>query len=135
MINPTLFSMNFSARSSAVKRCELCYATTHTETECAQHEDRDPDVGARLCCLETAVLAMARPPVARQPNPPAAHPARTSGEACQKWNGTGSSYPRCWLLPECSACWSNHPATRCDSGDQDTLVHLSGPSIATTRIT
>lgn len=41
VINPTLFSMNFTAWSLAVKRCELCFSTTH-------REDCDPDVGDSL---------------------------------------------------------------------------------------
>ena len=45
---PPLFSMNFAARSSAVKRCKLCFSTTHSEHECAQNGDSDPDVGDRL---------------------------------------------------------------------------------------
>ena len=47
--NGTLFTMIFSGRVAGLRRCELCFATSHNKRECAQSG------------LETAVIAMARP--------------------------------------------------------------------------
>ena len=111
---PTLFLMNFTARSSAVKRCELCFATTHSERECAQNGDRDPGVGDRLRNLEAAVLAIARPAIPRSMGSDVPRPSRPSGEACRKWNMTGCTYPKCRHLHVCSTCRGGHTASRCN---------------------
>ena len=63
------------------ERCELCFATTHSERECAQNGDRDPDVGDRLRNLEATVLAIARPAVPRSMGSDVPRPIRPS---CRK---------------------------------------------------
>ena len=52
VVNGTLFTMNFSGRAAGTKQCELCFATSHNERECAQRGDPDPDMGERLHSLE-----------------------------------------------------------------------------------
>ncbi len=44
VINPTLYTMCFTGKAAAHKRCELCFATSHTERECAQRGDPEPEV-------------------------------------------------------------------------------------------
>ena len=56
-VNSTLYAMNFSARTVGTCRCELCFATSHTEQECAQRVG----VSDRLQYLESTVLAMVGP--------------------------------------------------------------------------
>ena len=58
MVNLSLYTSCFigSAKSSA-QRCELCQATTHTERECAQQGDLDPDMQQRVKAMESVVLA------------------------------------------------------------------------------
>ena len=87
-VNRTLFTMNFSGRTSGTKRCELCFATSHSERECAQNGNPDPDVGDRLRSLESALITMARPPPLR-PALTSMRPQCPSGEACRKWNTSG----------------------------------------------
>ena len=109
-VNGTLFTMNFSA--SGTKRCELCFATSHSERECAQNGNQDSDVGDRLSSLESALIAMARPPPLR-PALTSMRPQRPSGEACRKWNASGCTFPNYRHTHACSSCGSNHPAVRC----------------------
>ena len=112
VINGTLFTMNFSGRSAGTRRCELCFATSHSERDCAQSGNPDPDVGERLKSLETAVIAMARPPTPR-PSLVSTRVPRLSGEACWKWNASGYTFPQCRHLHVCSSCGGSHPALRC----------------------
>ena len=58
VINSTLYTMCFTGMASTTKRCELCFASTHTELECAQRGDPDPGMKDRLKAIETAVLAL-----------------------------------------------------------------------------
>jgi len=53
--------MNFAARKVKTRRCELCFATSHTEQECAQRGGADPGVSDRLRYLESTVIAMIGP--------------------------------------------------------------------------
>lgn len=110
-INSTLYTMCFTGMASSTKRCELCFATTHSEQECAQRGDPDPGMKDRLKAIETAVLAMAnkRDPVGRQVQPAVV----PSGEPCRKWNTVGCTYPRCRHTHACSNCGGGHPACRC----------------------
>ncbi len=66
-INTTIYTMCFTGMTSATKRCKLCFASSHSERECAQRGDPDPDLADRLRNLEAAVVAIARP---RQPPGP-----------------------------------------------------------------
>ena len=110
VVNTTLYTMCFTGMAASVKRCELCFASTHSERECAQRGDPDPDMSDRLKNLEAAVVAIAKP---RQPPGGASTPARPSGELCRKWNSTGCTFPNCRHLHACSLCKGSHPATRC----------------------
>ena len=112
VINGTLFTMNFSGRVAGLKRCELCFATSHNERECAQSGNPDPDLGDRLKSLETAVIAMARSNAAR-PSPDSYRAVRSSGETCRKWNTSGCTFPHCRHLHVCTRCGGNHPKVRC----------------------
>ena len=114
VVNATLFAMNFSGRVAGTKRCELCYATTHTERDCAQGGSSDPDLRDRLRNLESAVLAIAKPSAAK----PQSSAPRASDEPCREWNTSGCTYPRCRFLHACSSCRGDHPLTRCNSRGQ-----------------
>ena len=52
--------MNSSGRAAGRTRYELCFATTHTEQECAQSSGAEPEVGDHLRSLEAAVREMNR---------------------------------------------------------------------------
>ena len=100
VVNATLFAMNFSGRMAGTKRCELCYATTHTERDCPQGGNSDPDLRDQLRNLESALLAIAKPSATR----PQSSAPRASDEPCRKWNTSGCMYPRCRFLHACSSC-------------------------------
>ena len=111
VINSTLYTMCFTGMASTTKRCELCFASTHTELECAQRGDPDPGMKDRLKAIETAVLALTgRQDQTIKPPLPATKP---SGEPCRKWNSVGCTFPRCRHLHVCSSCWGSHPASKC----------------------
>ena len=61
VINSTLYTMCFMDTASAIKRCELCFTSTHTEQECVQRGDPDPEMKDRLKAIETAMLALTLP--------------------------------------------------------------------------
>lgn len=111
VINPSLYTVCFTGMAAVTKRCELCFASSHTEKECAQSGDPDPGMKERLKSIESAVLAMTRKDAPQRP--PATSPPRPSGEPCRKWNSTGCSYPRCRHSHTCSTCGGGHPADRC----------------------
>ncbi len=112
VINATLFTMNFSGLASRTRRCELCFATSHSEQECAQREDPDPDLGTRLKNLESAVLTIAKPLAARASSD-TAHIVRPSDDPCRKWNTVGCTYLRCRYAHVCSGCRGDHPLVQC----------------------
>ena len=89
-INTTLYSMCFTGRATRACRCEICFASTHTERECAQHKDPDPDVTSRMKSPRAAAAGL---------------PVHPSGETCRKWNSaTGCTFPRCRHSHACSSC-------------------------------
>ena len=55
VINSTLYAMNFSTRKVGTRRCELCFAMSHAEQDCAQRGSADPGVSDRLRYLEPGV--------------------------------------------------------------------------------
>ena len=113
VINSTLYTISFTGMAAVTKRCELCFATGHTERECAQRGDTDPDMRDRLKAIESAVLAMAgkqEPPKVVPPPPP-----RPSGEPCR-------NYPRCRHSHSCSVCGGAHPASKCAVASPPTSV-------------
>ena len=90
VINSTLYTICFTGMAAMTKRCELCFASTHTEQECAQRGDPDPGMKDRLKAIESVVLAMTG-----KPDPvKAASTVKPSGEPCWKWNSGGCSYPK-----------------------------------------
>ena len=111
VINSTLYTMCFTGMASSTKRCELCFASTHTEQECAQRGDPDPGLKDRLKAIETAVLALSSKQ--EQGSKPTQQAIKPSGEPCRKWNSVGCTYPRCRHSHLCSSCGGNHPATKC----------------------
>ena len=57
--------MCYTGVAASTARCELCFATSHTERECAQCGDPNPGMKNRLKAIETAILAMSsKPPAA-----------------------------------------------------------------------
>ena len=130
-INTTLYSMCFTGRATRARRCEIRFTSTHTERECAQHGDPDPDVTSRMRTLETAVIALAGPGTwglcRGSPRAAAAGlPVHPSGETCRKWNSdTGCTFPRCRHSHACSSCEGAHPATQATSGDARTRSHAA----------
>ncbi len=117
VINSTLFAMNFSGRASGVKRCELCFATSHSEQECAQRGEADPDMGSWLKTLEGALISLARQTPAGRSQPSSSQPGN---EVCRKWNTTGCTFMRCLFRHECSGCGGAHPLAQCRMRGQAT---------------
>ena len=133
-INTTLYSMCFTGRATQARRCEICFASSHTERECAQHGDPDPDVSSRMRTLETAVIALAGPGTGSSaggsPRAAAAGlPVHPSGETCRKWNSaTGCTFPRCRHSHTCSSCGGGspgHPLWQATNGDAWTRSHAA----------
>ena len=78
IINSTLYTMCFTGLASSTTRCELCFASSHTEQE---RGDPDPGMKDRLKALETAVLAFtSKQDTTGKPMQP---PVKTSGEPCR----------------------------------------------------
>ena len=76
-INPTLYTICFTRVTTSTSRCKLCFATSHTEKECAQCGDPDPVMKDRL----KAILAMSSKSTVA-PKPASTAPVRPSGESC-----------------------------------------------------
>ena len=106
-VNSTLYTMCFTGIASGRARCELCFATSHTEQECAQRGAPEPGTGQRLKAIEEAVLALAPQMGAGRP------PVATAAEFCRKWNSNGCTFPRCRFTHKCSGCKGNHPVVEC----------------------
>jgi hypothetical protein len=106
-VNTTLYTMCFTGKTTVGTRCELCFATSHTERECAQRGDPEPDTKDRLKAIESAVLALV--PQAQKPRPP----VTVSGDCCQKWNQKRCFYRGCRFLHKCSGCRGDHPVVEC----------------------
>jgi hypothetical protein len=117
MVNTTLYTICFTAAARATSRCELCFATTHTEKECAQQGHPDPGILDRMKTMEKAVLALTA-----KPNPDSRYasrlPREPSGEPCRLWNRTGCTYPKCHHSHICSGCGGNHPVRSCPGQGQ-----------------
>ena len=64
VVNSSLYAINFTGTAKAIPRCELCFATTHSDKECAQQGNPDPGMKDRLRAIETAILALTTKPSA-----------------------------------------------------------------------
>ena len=106
-INATLYTMCFTGKALAITRCELCFASTHTTTECGLQGDTDPELPTRIKAIESAVLAL----TAGQGK--SGGPVRGSGEPCRLWNNNKCTFPRCKHEHVCGKCRGNHQAIVC----------------------
>ena len=106
-INATLYTMCFTGKALAIARCELCFASTHTTTQCGLQGDADPELPARIKAIESAVLAL----TANQGK--SSGPIRASVEPCRLWNNNRCNFPRCKHEHVCIKCRGNHQAIVC----------------------
>jgi len=127
VINSTLYTMCFTGMAATTKRCELCFATSHTERECAQRGDPDPEMRERLKAIETAVLAITAKPGLPRPLPTSGAPAKPSGELCRKFNTVGCTFPRCRHNHTCSSCGAKHAAFECPNRQAQDSYRQAGP--------
>ena len=104
--------MCFTGRAIRARRCKICFASTHTKRECAQHGDPDPDVTSRMRTLETAVIALAGP----------------GAGASAGGGGGGGGGPLELQLP---ACRFTHPVRHAESGIRPQGVRSPGVGTAT----
>ena len=111
VVNGTLFTLNFAGRPTGMKRCELCHATSHSESECTQNGNPDPDLGDRMRSLELAVLAITKRTGGGPSVPGARSLPQSSGDICRKWNTTGCAFLSCRHLHVCGTCRDSHPAS------------------------
>ncbi len=106
-INPSLYSICLSGVARVSKRCELCFGLTHDMKDCALSGDGDPDVGACLKAIESAVLAL----ISARPSQPAKPQSRP--EVCRSWNENRCTFPRCRYQHVCRICGGPKPAVEC----------------------
>ena len=111
VVNSSLFAINFTGTAKAIPRCELCFATTHTDKECAQQGNSDPGLKDRLRAIESAVLVLTAKPSAGGKGGTSMR--EKSGEACRNWNRGNCSYPKCRHNHACSSCGGGHQAVVC----------------------
>ena len=111
VVNSSLFAINFTGTAKAIPRCELCFATTHTERECAQQGNPDPGLRDRLRAIESAVLVLTAKPSAGVNGGTSIR--ERSGEACRNWNRGSCSFPKCRHNHTCSNCGGGHQAVVC----------------------
>ena len=116
-INATLYALCFTGNAMATTWCELCFASTHSASECEQRGDPDPDMPARIKAIETDVLALA----AKQGK--AGGPIHPSADICRLWNRKNCTYPHCKYLHICSNCGGDHHALSCSNAPK-----VSAPS-------
>ena len=93
IVNTTLYTILFTAAARSTSRCELCFATTHTEKECAQQGHPDPGVQERMRVMEAAVLALtSKPnPAGQESHTTGRQTREPSGEPCRLWNRGGAA--------------------------------------------
>ena len=111
VVNSSLFAINFTGTAKAIPRCELYFATTHTEKECAQQDNQDPGLKDRLRAIESAVLVLTAKPSAGVKGGTSIR--ERSGEACRNSNRGNCSYPKCRHNHTCSNCGGSHQAVVC----------------------
>ncbi len=95
----------------------VVFATSHSEQECAQQGEADPDMGSRLKTLEGALISLDRQTPAGRSQPSSSQPGN---EVCRKWNTTGCTFMRCRFRHECSGCGGAHPLAQCRMRGQAT---------------
>ncbi len=79
--------MCFTSQATNTKQCELCFAKSHTEGECAQSGDPDPEVKDRLKAIESVLISLTRKEDSPKPQTrPDHHPS-------WKPAGSGTAHP------------------------------------------
>ena len=103
-INPTLYSLCFTACAVTAKRCELCLSVGHTTKQCALMSDPDPELPDRLKAVESVMVSLASRLPSSVQNDKGKRPL--SAEVCQLFNEN-----RCRHV--CAKCGDGHPASSC----------------------
>ena len=109
-------------KALTIARCELCFASTHTTTQCGLQNDTDPELPACIKTIESALLAL----IANQGK--SSGPIRASAEPCCLWNNNRCNFPRCKHEHVCIKCRGNHQAIVCPNN-----YHYRGPQGAQAR--
>ena len=108
-INPSLYAICFTGKARKTERCDRCLSATHRADDCSLAAEDDPDVAKRLKAIESAVVALTRPPPGGKPR----EPRERSSETCRNWNRNRCSFPGCRYAHLCATCRGNHTALEC----------------------
>ena len=112
VVNPTLYTTCFTgADRTGTSRCELCFATSHSDQECAQWGDPDPGLPDRLRAVESVVLSLSNRASASGRRPPPV--IQPSGEIYRLWNSGMCKFRSCHHTHLCELCRGKHPAIVC----------------------
>ena len=103
-VNPSIFTVCFTAKAKEGKRCDWCLSLTHDSSECTRSEG-EPSHAVRLLTGETGMGA-ATPGLGGR-GPPMGY---EMSEVCKLYNEGRCHYLRCKFKHLCRACNGEHPA-------------------------
>ena len=128
-INPSLFSLCFTGKAQAARRCDLCLAASHTTKECSLASDVDPDLPTRLKAVESAVVAFAGGPGMSERQSPGTG-RRIQDEVCRVFNEKRCYFHRCRFRHVSMGCAGAHPVVDCPFSNKNTgPVRPAGPQL------
>ena len=109
-INPSLFSLCFTGKAQAAKRCDLCLAASHVTKDCSLSADLDPDLPSRLKAVESAVVAFAQ---SGSGGSERQLKRRPHDDICRVFNEKRCYFRRCRYCHVCLGCTGAHPLIDC----------------------
>ena len=109
-INPSLFSLCFTGKAQAAKRCDLCLAASHVTKDCSLSADLDPDLPSRLKAVESAVVAFAQ---SGSGGSERQLQRRPHDDICRVFNEKRCYFRRCRYRHVCLGCTGAHPLIDC----------------------
>ena len=104
-VNPSIFTVCFTAKAKGGKRCEWCLSLTHNSSECTRSEG-EADWAVRMKAIEAGVGAAMPGPSSR--GPPVGYEL---SKVCKLYNEGRCHYQVCKFKHVCRACKGDHPAS------------------------
>jgi len=112
VVNPTLYTTCFTgAERTGTSRCELCFATSHSDQGCAQRGNLDLGLPDRLKAVKSVVLSLSNGASASGRRPPQVF--QPSEEICRLWNNNMCRFCNCHYTHLCKVRRRKHPAVAC----------------------
>ena len=115
-VSPSLFSLCFTGKAQALRRCDLCLSSSHGTRKCVWMGEGEQDVQAQLQAMEASVEAL-RQGMGRswvRGNDHRSRDWQSKEDRCILFNQSTYYFWACCFRHACMICQGPHPAYSCN---------------------